>query len=140
MNGDVALNNQIISFSLEREDAEGNYRPVGASDTAPTDSNGVARASIRLVNGMTAQTTHELKPDRTDEERFAAYSAGDYRIVARRQGGDFNIAYGTLTIRREQAALTVLPVTTVAGFSPTLKITLEDKGCLLYTSPSPRDS
>ena len=128
MNGDVALNNQIISFSLEREDAEGNFRPVGASDTAPTDSNGVARASIRLVNGMTAQTTHELKPDRTDEERFAAYSAGDYRIVARRQGGDFNIAYGTLTIRREQAALTVLPVTTVAGFSPTLKITLEDKG------------
>ena len=43
MNGDVALNNQIISFSLEREDAEGNFRPVGASDTAPTDSNGVAR-------------------------------------------------------------------------------------------------
>ncbi len=128
MNGDVALNNQIITFSLEREDDEGNFRPVGASDTAPTDTNGIARGSIRLVNGMTAQTTHELKPDRSEEERWASYSSGDYRIVARRQGGDFNVAYGTLTIRREQAALTVLPVTTVAGYEPTLKITLEDNG------------
>lgn len=128
MNGEVALNNQIVSFSIERADAEGNYIAVGASDTAPTDTNGIARGSIRLVNGMTEQTTHELKPDRSDEERWAAYSAGDYRIVARRQAGDFNVAYGTLTIRREQAALTVLPVTTVAGYEPTLKVTLEDNG------------
>jgi hypothetical protein len=128
-NDATPLNNQQISFSLERQDGEGNFRPVGGSNTTVTDSDGVARANLRLVNGMTAtNTVHELDPNRDDAAIWRSFSAGDYRIKAQRLSGGLESGFGSLTIRREQAALSVHVVTTVAGEQPRVTLTLEDSG------------
>jgi hypothetical protein len=129
MNDAIPLNNQQVSFGLERADDDGVFRPVGGSNTAVTDSNGTARANIRLVNGRTgSNTVHELKAERSDDELWRSFSAGDYRIVARHLGGDLETGYGQLVIRREQAALSVHTVDAVAGDTPRITLKLEDAG------------
>lgn len=128
-NEGAGMSGQQVTFTVLRADEGGAERVVVNAGVGVSDSEGIAQATVRLVNGIPGTNTeHELKPERSADDIWRSFSEGTYAIRAQRTAGDRESGSGTLTIRREQVALTVHPITIAAGQRARIAVGLSDSG------------
>ncbi|HBU46905.1 MAG TPA: hypothetical protein DEB46_01220 [Myxococcales bacterium] len=125
----AAAQGVLVNFTLysAQEDGSRGEQLCGAGSQR-SDDNGIARVLLALDNGL-CDTTHELKPDRSEAEMASSFRQGEYVLVANAvdlEAGDAGEGEGRFTLLPEQVSLEIQPLRRVAGDDALLVAELVD--------------